>query len=163
MIGYILLISIAIAISTGVYVWLKTYVPQESASCPDSIAVSIKNYSCDISSQSPYMEIIVVNNGRFDFSGMFVYANTNPDNPDSPASYDLTKEILKGGLPMNPGIQLTSVLKPGDETKVRFSLDNSLAALNAVEITPIRLQKFKGRNKVIPCNDAKIREIVSCS
>jgi len=46
MIGYILLISMAAAISVFVYGWVKTYVPKDISECPDGTSLSIKEISC---------------------------------------------------------------------------------------------------------------------
>ena len=46
MIGYVLLVSFAIVISTIVYIWMKTYAPAPSLECADGVSVMIKEISC---------------------------------------------------------------------------------------------------------------------
>ena len=45
MIGYILLIAIAIVISVVVYQWLKTYIPTEPLKCSDGVSVFVEDYT----------------------------------------------------------------------------------------------------------------------
>ena len=45
MIGYILLITIGIAMSIIIFTWLKGYIPKESIECSEGVSVFIKNYN----------------------------------------------------------------------------------------------------------------------
>ena len=47
-IGYVLLVVIAISLSLLVYAWLKNYLPKDVEKCPDSVSLTISNYNCDI-------------------------------------------------------------------------------------------------------------------
>ena len=40
-IGYVLLISMAVAMSIIVYQWLSTYVPKDTPKCPDDTSLTI--------------------------------------------------------------------------------------------------------------------------
>ena len=46
MIGYVLLISIAVIMSVIVYAWLKTYKPGTEVECPDSTSIAIEEALC---------------------------------------------------------------------------------------------------------------------
>ena len=46
-IGYILLVTVSIAMSILVYQWLKTYVPKEFLECPDGTSILAKEISYD--------------------------------------------------------------------------------------------------------------------
>src|SRR5438067_2137985 len=56
-IGYVLLIIIAISLSVIVYKSLKTYVPKETESCPSDTAISIKDYACDSNAKKLYLDL----------------------------------------------------------------------------------------------------------
>lgn len=45
-VGYVILIVIAMTLSVAVYAWLKVIVPKNQLECPDDISISIENYNC---------------------------------------------------------------------------------------------------------------------
>ena len=49
-IGYILLVSMAVVISILVFQWLKSYIPTDEVACPDGISLFVENsvYKCSI-------------------------------------------------------------------------------------------------------------------
>src|SRR3989344_4241665 len=72
MIGYVLLIVIAIVMSVVVYQWIKTYVPKDAPQCPDGVAIFAKDikYICE----DDTLKITMRNNGRFDVAGYYLRA-----------------------------------------------------------------------------------------
>src|SRR3989344_8392030 len=69
MIGYILLISMAITMSAIVYQWVKTYVPQDSIECKDGVSLFVQGYNYDCGADT--LNLNLKNNGRFDLAGYF--------------------------------------------------------------------------------------------
>jgi hypothetical protein len=51
MIEYVLLIVIVISLSSVVYIWMKTYIPQESIECQDGVSLYITNLNMYIASR----------------------------------------------------------------------------------------------------------------
>ena len=41
-IGYVILIAVAITMSFLVYAWMKSYVPKEELKCPDDVFIRIR-------------------------------------------------------------------------------------------------------------------------
>jgi len=66
-IGYVILISITLAMSLIVYAWLKTYIPSDAPKCSDGVSVFLQNYTYDCSVQN--LTVNLKNNGRFDLAG----------------------------------------------------------------------------------------------
>jgi len=69
MIGYILLISIAVVMSVIIFTWLKTYIPKAALECPDTTSLFIKNYTCV---EGGELNLTIRNNGNFNVAGYFI-------------------------------------------------------------------------------------------
>jgi hypothetical protein len=75
MIGYILLITSTVVMSSIVYQWMKSYVPKDTIDCPDGVSLYIFNSTCEIQPSGNYeIRINLRNNGRFDVGGYFIHA-----------------------------------------------------------------------------------------
>ncbi|MEM2956548.1 MAG: hypothetical protein QW041_03195 [Candidatus Pacearchaeota archaeon] len=72
LVTYVLLISLAFAMSAAVYSWLKFYVQQPFAeeSCPE-VRLTIEDYSCT----DGILNLTVQNRGRFDVDGYIIKIN----------------------------------------------------------------------------------------
>ncbi|MEK6842805.1 MAG: hypothetical protein AABX84_03230, partial [Nanoarchaeota archaeon] len=92
MIGYILLISMAIMMSIIVYQWVKTYVPQKSIECEDGVSLFVQSYNNDCDNER--LDLTLKNNGRFDIAGYFIHATTSPT--QELAVIDISSETAKG-------------------------------------------------------------------
>jgi len=74
LISYVLLIVMAVAIASGVYIWLKTTPPDFKAEeCPYGLSLIIEQ--CNINTASNQINLTFKNNGRFNVTGAFVYLN----------------------------------------------------------------------------------------
>ena len=72
-VGYVLLITIVIAIAGIVYSWLRWYVtPGEDISCPDGVSLVIKEYEC----VGDILNLTIKNKGRFSFDGFVVFISS---------------------------------------------------------------------------------------
>ena len=69
MVSYVLLIVIALAISAGVYSWLRFYVPAQidSQKCSDDVAIAITDYNCS----NQILSLTIENKGYFTVNGFF--------------------------------------------------------------------------------------------
>src|SRR3989344_9344689 len=68
-VSYVLLVVIAVGVSTLVFTFLKSYIPKgEKPECPEGISISIKNYTC----QSSQLNLSFYNTGRFTIDAVYV-------------------------------------------------------------------------------------------
>lgn len=67
-VSYVLLITIAIAISALVYAFLKLYVPKAQPECTDGISISIISAECTAGT----LNLNVQNTGRYKISAVYV-------------------------------------------------------------------------------------------
>lgn len=73
-VAYVLLIVISLALASGVYVWLKAYVPNERQTCSEDISLSVKTYSCNITEK--LITLTIENKGFFATEGFFIRGGT---------------------------------------------------------------------------------------
>jgi len=159
MIGYILMISFAVVISSIVYLWLRSYVPQQQLECPSDVSIMVKNYSCDLNSH--LLTINLKNNGKFSVGGVFVNIKNDPNLKI--ATIDISDYISSGSaVPIGLGVirfrQLAD-LEPNDETSLVFDLTSAnLGTIYSVDISPIRWQEENNKPQQVICGDSKITE-----
>mgnify|MGYP001578350196 CR=1 FL=1 len=67
-VSYVLLVSIAVAISALVYAFLRLYIPKAQPECPDGISLAITNAECT----SGVLSLNVQNTGRYKVSAAYV-------------------------------------------------------------------------------------------
>lgn len=162
MIGYILLISMAVAISIFVYGWLKTYVPNDLAECPDGTSISIKEVNCLGMGENYTLNLTLKNNGRFNIAGYFIHATNESD--QELATLDLSSKFIRGGTVLGSSILFeegdTNAMIPNQEKEIIFEFNSQIYSL---EILPIRFQDMENKKRLISCGDAKVREVISCS
>ena len=78
MVGYVLLIAIAVALATAVFFYLKLYLPAESSECYQDISLTIDSVRCvynPVSSGSPTSSTVyinVTNKGFFSVDGAYI-------------------------------------------------------------------------------------------
>ena len=158
MIGYILLITTAIIISTIVYQWAKTYIPTEPIECPDGVSIFVKEskYNCG----NKELNLTLRNNGRFNIGGYLIHATTSPS--QKLASEDLSQytELGEGKGGAVIFVPFGNPIKPNNEIKNVFDLNSTnFSQMYSVEIIPIIHQDGKRIN----CAEARIKEVLVCS
>jgi flagellin-like protein len=169
-IGYILLIAIVVVISIFVYGWLKTFVPQESLTCPDGTSVSISNYvyNCTLNT----LNFSLDNDGTFSISGYFVHASN--DSTQQIAAIDLTPYYTgpQGDRAANSIIfSYYNILDPGKEEGMSINGYNlsltlpqiSSGTIKKLEIIPIRYVDYNGKSRTASCSNAKVDIPISCT
>lgn len=168
MIGYVLLVSLAVIMGGAIYIWMKSYVPQESISCPDGSAIAIKeyNYSC---SSNENITFVLKNNGRFALAGYFIHVSNKTD--QKIANIDLSKyeysgDFMKFQTAFVMGIGNENGFAPGDETINIFNWSSSgVGEIYSMEILPVRWQKDDNNKiRLVSCGDDSVaEESVSCT
>lgn len=164
MVGYVLLITFGIILSVIVYNYLQTYVPKDLLECPDGVSILIKDYSC----QGDDLNITFKNNGKFNYAGYFIHGANETD--AQIATLNLANNFLNStgeeparSIPssyVSFSYEDNDFMKPQNETVHLFDLNSTGVVL--IEITPVRFQEIKGKERFVSCGNAKIREEISC-
>src|SRR3989338_315360 len=136
LIAYVLLISLAIALSILVYNWLRFYVlPHEPKACPDGVSLIIQEYSC----VSGNINITVRNKGLFKIDGYLIKINNKVDHAGKPE-----------GLPVYllASVSLPSPLNPSEMHSGDYPYKDLYGRVVEIEIEPFRKQE----NKIVYCD-----------
>ncbi|MBI2043216.1 hypothetical protein HYT25_02400 [Candidatus Pacearchaeota archaeon] len=175
MIGYILLISMAILMSIIVYQWVKTYVPQESIKCDEGVSLFIQSYNNDCSDDR--FDLTLKNNGRFDIAGYFIHATTSSDQElavNDLSSYNTNPKRKVGGFvkywtggndinPKSAGDTLSDSFAIGPLSVNGGTCSSSSGqCIYSIEIVPLRYETIKNRIRPVSCTDARIKENLIC-
>ena len=163
MIGYVLLIAGIIALSAIVYVWLKSYVPREAIECPEGVSIFIKESTCKEIDGIYNLNFSLRNNGRFGVEGYFIKGSFDPEQQDI-ATKDISRNItVKGDAPEGAGIVLFpgGVLSPTQDLN-GIEFEFGAVPISLIEITPVTFETIEGKNKLIACGNARVKEVIIC-
>lgn len=166
MIGYVLLVAIAIIMGFVVYNWIKGYVPKDVFQCPDGVSIFVKEYVYDCIGNS--LSLTLKNNGRFSIGGYFIHA-TNSSLQEL-ATIDLTPYYTGGGSVANGAIIFIiggeNPKKPNDYWIDNFDLTKSPAfpgTIDSIEIIPARYEKEEKKWEFASCGNARLKQKLTCS
>lgn len=166
MVGYVLLVTLAIVMGGVMYAWMKSYVPQEELACPDGVSVIITgtSYNCTTN----MLNLSVVNNGRFAVAGFYLKVRDDPD--QSLATVDITRKLSadQGNFLTYSGALLLGAANdnaffPGNTSFEQYSL-GAIGRAYAVELIPVRWQTHNNKLRFIGCGEAtKFTQTLSCN
>jgi len=158
-VSYALLILIALAIGTLIFVWLLGIINDpKTEKCPeDGVSIVIREAICHDADDK--VEIAIANQGRFNISGFVVKGSNNPgtkalinlDPNDAPATLADVGEL---------NIIISKDLGPGEEGYYNFSYSAlTPASLSKISVVAIRNQS----EKMAICTNSLAGQDVSCS
>src|SRR3989344_601346 len=164
-IGYALLISLAVVMGGVMYAWMKSYVPKEPLACPDGSALTIRDYNYSCSTNK--LNITIENNGRFDVAGYYLKgSNSN----GSLSVIDLTQYVdNSSGLVFKFSNAILLSLGNNNSFSPEMKTDNifNLSAgqtFYEIELTPVRWQKENNKLRFVSCGaDSVIKQSIVCN
>lgn len=152
MIGYVILISIAIGLAVGVYAFWQLVIngTGPAIDCPEGTSVILDSYTC----ADNIITLGIRNNGRFDVQGVVV--SVGNDSQKVPVTY-----LLPVG-PGNPGhYSFLNKLSPNEIKEAKFKNETDKGVYNdgikIIEIQPFIINKTK-----IMCRGGAIKEEINC-
>src|SRR3989344_462210 len=155
-IGYVILITIALDMGGILYAWLKTYVPKEPLECDDGVSIFVKEYSCD----TQLLTLTLKNNGRFSIDGYYIKASTSAEAEIAPI--DLGSRVNQTGVIKSGNIVIFSGdFNPGGEIQNKFDITDK-GDIKFIEIIPVQQIDYEGKRRIANCNNAKIKYTLSC-
>ena len=125
-VAYALMISIALALSGMVYVFLKgVVIDDDKPICEEDVKLIIDSYNCTLDASKINLSITIKNNGLF-----------NTDKFIIRVSQKLNAKIAENTLTPNPGGQ-NQRLVPGQKVTYNYSFDYSLKKVTIMDLQPI--------------------------
>lgn len=153
-IAYVLLIVISLSLASGVFIWLKAYVPTtEKEKCSEDISLIVKAYSCDTALKR--INLTIENKGMFNANGFFISGSNQSD--IIPVIMLRNENPILGVDGMYPFMNQN--LSPGQEETAVFFYDDS-SPLKRIRIEPY-ISSEKKRGDIVVCNLAIKEETIS--
>ena len=153
-IAYVLLIVISLSLASGVFIWLKAYVPTtEKEKCSEDISLIVKAYSCDTALKR--INLTIENKGMFNANGFFISGSNQSD--IIPVIMLRNENPILGVDGMYPFMNQN--LSPGQEETATFFYEDS-APLKRIRIEPY-ISSEKKRGDIVVCNLAIKEETIS--
>ncbi|MBU1136533.1 MAG: hypothetical protein KJ559_03420 [Nanoarchaeota archaeon] len=147
-VGYVLMIVIAISLSILVYGWLKDMLPKPGVECPEGVSISLEKYGCDILDKQ--INLTIKNNGLFDVYGVFIRISNE------------SKGALKYNLRQDkrfPEIYFNEKLIPNNTTFIENLNYKDYNNINEISIQPLIVE-----GEIILCENSIISQTVEgCS
>ena len=151
--SYVLLIGIAVAMSVGIFAWLKTAANITPAvDCEEETSLFIENYEC----KDGKITISLKNNGRFNIDWIIL---TVSDVPDRAPIYSL---ISKNDGELDGYFSFSPQLNPGKNQEAEFNMQynqgtspKTLDKIEIVQIQPFIRHETAGN---VVCKNAVIKQ-----
>ncbi|MBR9704735.1 hypothetical protein GOV12_04940 [Candidatus Pacearchaeota archaeon] len=161
-VGYVILISIALGIALGVFGFLKLLVPmvKPAIDCKEGTSVILDQVGC-IAGAGPgdtgYLELIIKNNGRFKVDGVLVTIGNDADK--TPVTYLKPQPAVVGFLKGH--YQFSPELNPSESLDATFDFieiesdgTTETDIVDGYQVKTIQIQPFilDGKKKIVCTN-----------
>ena len=135
-VGYVLLVSMTLALSVLVFNWLKFYVqPSEIDECSDDVNIIINGYECyqsRISGRDGNFSVTLKNKGLFTVDGYSLKFHTEDYAEFGFYIFNSTGSKLKPGESVTSEYNFSDYIGPGEE----FLDKNAFHTVSLIEIQP---------------------------
>jgi hypothetical protein len=154
MIGYVILISLAIGLSLGVFYYLKLYLPTEEPKCPSDVSLSVDEVNCVSIGSNYNVDINISNRGLFNVDSAFIKIGDRnrvfKENLNNANNRWDGSDLCDNGLVLKPGEKYcgTFEYKPG----------NSIISSQELSVEPI----IWIDNKQVICTNAVLKKNIEC-
>ena len=147
-ISYVLLIVIAMSLATGVYAWMKFYVPSEKEEkCADDTAISVIDYKCVTYGGQKYIRLTILNQGFFEVDGFFITASNDIARPPFESLNSSEPAQLTSG---RYNFFIPDKLKPGaSKENIEFKYPRYQNGTEWSNIKRVKIQPFKAGTKAL--------------
>ena len=168
MIGYILLVVFILAISAGIFQWLKSYVPGESFECPEGVSL----YVSQATFSEGELSVSFINTGTFNLRGYYI--NIKRTESDNMATTNISQYLnvtkSEGAAEVSNSINFrdediggdanNNDFLPGETETHYFNIPESIATIYSVQITPTRFEETDGKVTFTSCANAITEQLV---
>lgn len=154
-IGYVLLIGLALGLAGGVYTYLANYVPSTNEQCSTDVQLVIQQVECS----NQKVNITLVNRGLFSVDGVYVRVGEEGR---------LAKEDLTDCTPLKCNLYFINYnaalyqngLAPGQS--VSYEESYSGTGESEVEVQPLIFAAGNERKEIL-CTKSVIKQVIQCT
>ncbi len=129
-VGYVILILIAITLSLLVYGFMKNLLPKFSQECPPEISLAIEDYVCDVVEKKIVLDI--KNTGTYNVEGFLIKAKNKTEG----IAIIPLKQV--GSIGEEGNVFTEPILKPGEIQNYVFNYREHLR-IEQIEIQPFKI------------------------
>ncbi len=154
MIGYVVLIAIAIALSTGVFIYLKLYLPSDKPECYQDIDLVIDSATCTVGQGISNVNIEFTNKGLFSIDSAYIKIGdadrifrTTLNDPDADRMSSSCNNL---GSDIN--------LKPGAKFCKTYVYSSAPTEIQEISVEPLLWIE----NIPVLCPEAIVRKKINC-
>ena len=150
-VGYTLLIIIALGLSVMVYSFLKLYLPKETAQCEEDIALIVQDAACSYSSSGSQLNLTLINKGLFKVDAAYIRLGDS--------TQKVRTQINKNHTELY-GTNNAIGLNPGEYFSTSYDVASAVerAGSYVLEVQPAVIQ---GR-RIVLCDKAIITQLIEC-
>lgn len=161
MVGYVLLITLAIAMGVIAYNWMKTYVPRETTDCQEGVSVIIQEAQFN----SSQLTLTMKNNGKFNTAGYLIYASNSSTQElqtiDLSSYLDEDVDGKKAGTTILFSGVAGNSFKPDDVATHVFNIPAGMGQLYSVSLIPTRVEVEGNKERYINCVNARTEQLIN--
>lgn len=156
MIGYVILIVITISLSTGVFIYLKLYLPDDKPECSQDIDLSVDDLTCSRSGigTNYIVGVNFTNRGLFSVDSVFIKIG-DADRILKTTLNKVDEDRMKS-ICNNNNLELS--LKPGAEFCKTYTYSANPVTLQELTIEPLVWIE----NQPILCPESIVTKLISC-
>lgn len=151
-VGYTLLIVIALGMAAGVYSFLKVYIPKEKPDCGEDIRLTIEDYSCTASGN---VMVTIRNSGLFRADAAFI--RLGPQNAKIKTQLNMGEDIYLSQPDSN-----TTGLDPGRSFSKEYPVSSVTKGISGPYVLEVQPAVVKNRVLTL-CEKAIISQTIECS
>jgi len=149
MVGYVLLIVIAISVSIMVYAYLKNIVWQNTEKCDEGISLIVEDYNCDTTANT--LNLTVKNQGTLSVDGFMIHGSN-----ETAKLFPLNQ----AGKPETNG----QIFFEGDRLNASKSIGFIFSYNGRNSVTKLEIKPLQAGKKLIVCESAIFnQEIRGCN
>ena len=148
MIGYVLLVVIAIGLSVAVFAYLKLYLPKDEPKCYDDVILSIDDLIC-VGGEGGNISVTLTNRGLFNINGAFIRVGE--------VGRIFKTLVNEEDNFLFIGDDGDALLNPGETWSRTFDYNGN--GIQQVEVEPFLYLE----NKPVLCEKAVVSKLVDCS
>lgn len=164
MVGYVLLIVIALSISVLVYGWVKYQLPKQQKECPEDVSLIVEKYDCTADKQ---INLTLSNKGYFTIDGFYIRVRAKEEGlATEKVFYDMNKNKLMEDYEETNEISIIGSLDPNEITIISLDYLSSYDNINMIEIEPFITMDVKEGSttkEIVLCKDEIIKQnLIDC-
>jgi hypothetical protein len=163
LIGYILLIVIAITVAVTVVAPALFKIAPDPDNpyneCPEDVSIIIESASCDEAPNPNEIKLQIKNSGRFNIAGVYIRGSGDVNEVPTYQFNYANSEVITW-----PRDSVDNVIKKGEEIPGLPDLNYKTLGTNLVkiEVVPFRFEEREGKqNEIVRCPNARIVQEVS--